>query len=166
MKAKKSKRQPKLTATTVERPKVWTRDEVVRDYQHPAPEWHKWLVLPDPDALAALPARARALVRAALREGYAVMVQQYRGTTYPTWRVNLPESGGPPVDPSQYHGDLITGIAIGIAHGERGTATATYHDGRLFHASINGVTTGINDLTAQVAGGGILKAPTPRRKAD
>jgi hypothetical protein len=168
MKAKKSKAEKRsqvATPTPLERPHVYTRDEVLAAYRHPKPEWHEWLNPEAPSTRDVAPAGARKLITAALDAGYLVKVQHYRGTTYPTWRVNLPESGGPPIDPSQYHGDTVEGIAVGIAHKTKGTAVATWHDGRLFHASVNGVSSGIGYLTEQVAGGAKLVAPTPKRKA-
>lgn len=84
-----------------------TRADVEAAYVHPEPEVkaHEimWFV-----SLGA--SGARSLAKLAEANGHRVKATHNRGTTSPKWHVNSPDNKsnpGPPVDPSQYHGEVV-----------------------------------------------------------
>lgn len=106
-----------------------TRAEVVAAYSHPAPE-----VLGHPPTDAdKIPASLVKLATLAVDVGLEVTVIVSRGTTTPTWRVNAPDNKnepGPPVEPNQYHGDVVDVVGLYGRHDELGYFVMTWHDGR------------------------------------
>lgn len=115
------------------------RIDVEHSYVHPAPEVKAHTVK------ATSVAGARALASAAEAAGYAVKLVEARGTTPPRWTVNAPDSKpnpGPPVDASQYRGDLVTSIGVYGKHPTHGAFRAWWHDGRAAGAGMREVGSG------------------------
>lgn len=79
--------------------------------------------------------------------GAEVKVTVARGTTLPKWHVNAPDSKpnpGPPVDASQYHGDLVDSVVV-WARKPRAVDSyfhtkvrAEWHNGRIHEVTVNG----------------------------
>lgn len=110
-------------AVTASRMASMTREEVEAAYVHPEP-------LEPFGARFDLSSNALAFLESAKVTGWSVGIFGSRGTTRPTWRVSLPASGGPPIDASQYHGDLVECIVLVGRHPQRGQFIAVWHDGK------------------------------------
>jgi hypothetical protein len=102
-KAAKHARRSVRAAAESRRSQV-TREDVEAAYVHPAPE-----VEAQP-AVVLHASGANSLVRLATANGHRVKATYNRGTTLPKWHVNAPTNKtnpGPPVDASQYHGEVV-----------------------------------------------------------
>jgi len=161
-KIKKAKRPkvPVASATApVEQwraPELVLRADVEAAYVHPGVAE---VAHPVPDT--------KTLALEALVKGYKIRSLAGAGTTAPTWRATLPASGGPPVEASQYHGDLVQWVAVFGKSATLGSFRASWNDGRIGNVQVRPVgglwsVIGITALTAQVKAGGIL-VPLPRK---
>lgn len=121
-----------------------TRREVEEAYVHPAPEMRAEEV----DVSSHGDRTYWVFARNAQAAGAEVKVTVARGTTPPKWRVNAPDSKpnpGPPVDASQYHGDLVDSVVVWARVSELDHMTysttrvrAEWHDGRIYEVTVNG----------------------------
>lgn len=127
-----------------------TRREVEEAYVHPAPEVVGYLI-EERAELAYLPYRFAAVdpfIDKAESVGADVKVTVARGTTLPKWHVNAPDSKpnpGPPVDASQYHGDLVDSVVVWARVSELDhmlysttRVRAEWHNGRIQEVTVNG----------------------------
>jgi hypothetical protein len=123
-----------------------TRREVEEAYVHPEPEVRAEEVDVSPHGDRTYWVFARKATAA----GADVKVTVARGTTPPKWHVNAPDSKpnpGPPVDASQYHGDLVDSVVVWarklniITSGMHRTSLhvrAEWHNGRIHEVTVNG----------------------------
>lgn len=132
-----------------------TRREVEEAYVHPAPE----VMAEEVDlelAIATSPTKAAySFATKSEAAGADVKVTVARGTTPPKWHVNAPDSKpnpGPPVDASQYHGEVVDSVVVWAVkrevvaclvnrRGELGRVTkvrAEWHNGRIHEVTVNG----------------------------
>lgn len=129
-----------------------TRREVEEAYVHPEPatpggEVLYWWTIDT------LPASASTFANKARAAGADVKVTVARGTTLPKWHVNAPDSKpnpGPPVDASQYHGDVVDSVVVWAKGGKMlrdgihpltyqvARVRAEWHNGRIHEVTVNG----------------------------
>ncbi|MCU1617775.1 MAG: hypothetical protein JWO98_5315 [Frankiales bacterium] len=131
----------RVTADGTVTRKLLTRDEVTAAYVHPEPEVPGHEV--KPEQLRGSPG---AFVKFALAAGADVKATVSRGTTPPSWDVNAPDSKpnpGPPVEPSQYHGDVVDAVVVWVVAGDIGKQRMTWiraewNDGLSVDVMLNG----------------------------
>lgn len=125
-----------------------TRREVEEAYVHPEP------TIPAEEVAIGLlvdvtEAAAQRFARKCEVAGADVKVTVARGTTLPKWHVNAPDSKpnpGPPVDASQYHGEVVDSVAVwakrrddqGLSVFARTWVRAEWHNGRIYEVTVNG----------------------------
>jgi hypothetical protein len=120
-----------------------TRREVEEAYVHPEPEVVGREVLLS-QAGPSDSGQVRFIDKAEAA-GAEVKVTVARGTTLPKWHVNAPDSKpnpGPPVDASQYHGELVDSVVVWARKDEPGWSSdrvrAEWHNGRIHEVTVNG----------------------------
>lgn len=120
-----------------------TRADVEAAYVHPAPEVPAYEV-PHLEASG-----ARSLANLAIGNGHHVKATYNRGTTLPKWHVNSPDNKtnpGPPVDASQYHGEVADVETVYVTVAERGDEPwhrirGVWQNGKLDRIEVDGVET-------------------------
>lgn len=123
-----------------------TRADVEAAYVHPAPE-----ALAGFRAVHALRAGgARSLANLAIGNGHRVKATYNRGTTLPKWHVNSPDNKtnpGPPVDASQYHGEVVDVETVYVVDMRPGDTSplhlvrGVWQNGKLDRIEVDGVET-------------------------
>jgi hypothetical protein len=126
-----------------------TRADVEAAYVHPAPEVEARLVEVT-EYFVTPTAGVRSLIKLALANGHRVKATYNRGTTVPKWHVNAPDNKrnpGPPVDASQYHGEVVDCETVYVID-VRGGTTWPLHmvrgqwiNGKLDRIEVDGVET-------------------------
>lgn len=125
-----------------------TRVDVEAAYVHPAPEVSaRELLHPLLDLKAA---GSKSLAALAERNGHRVKATYNRGTTLPKWHVNSPDNKtnpGPPVDASQYHGEVVDVETVYVrtsTHGRGGQfheVRGVWQNGKLDRIEVDGFET-------------------------
>lgn len=151
-KSAKSARRSVRDAADERRQRI-TRADVEAAYVHPAPEvpaHEVYLSGQRFGPVSIYASGAKSLVVLADGNGHRVKATYNRGTTLPKWHVNSPDNKtnpGPPVDASQYHGEVVDVETVYLVTHDQATGwplnrvRGQWINGKLDRIEVNGVET-------------------------